>query len=134
MRRFLAIFLPRGCFGLPLKFEYATFGWIKISGNKFFTVSLTGSGLEMTIIDRKGDSFGVWRSRLSFRFHGTVYQFPVQGTLAKNCRSSTQLLGEKKTTQLLNPIVWFWSTKVTSSQYTSHVYNSINQNLECKIL
>ena len=66
-----------------------------------FTVSLTGSGPEMTIFDRMGYSFGVWRSRLSFRFHGMVYQFPVQGTLAKKCQSATQLLGGKKTTQLL---------------------------------
>ena len=32
-----------------------------------------------------------------------MYQFPVQGNLAKKCQSATQLLGEKKTTQLLNP-------------------------------
>ena len=38
--------------GLPLKFQYAT---IKISGNEFFTGSLTGSGPEMTIFDRMGD-------------------------------------------------------------------------------
>ena len=55
----------------------------------------------MTIFDRMGDSFGIWRSRPSFRFHETVYQLRVQGTLAKNCQSATQLLGGKKTTQLL---------------------------------
>ena len=76
--------------------------WLNKNFRKWiFTVSLTGSGPEMTIRDRMGDSFGVWRSRLSFRFHGTMYQFPVQGTLAKNCQSATQLLGGKKTTQLL---------------------------------
>ena len=63
--------------------------------------SLTGSEPEMTIFDRMGDFFRVWRSQLSLWFQGTVYQFSVQGTLAKNCQSVTQLLGEKKTTQLL---------------------------------
>ena len=49
-------FLPRGCFslvknypqGLPLKFQYTTFGSIKVSGNEIFTGSLTGSEPEMT--------------------------------------------------------------------------------------
>ena len=41
--------------GLPLKFQYATFGSIKISGNEIFTGSLTGSEPEMTIFDRMGD-------------------------------------------------------------------------------
>ena len=41
--------------GLPLKFQYATFGSIKISGNEIFTSSLTGSEPEMTIFDRMGD-------------------------------------------------------------------------------
>ena len=66
-------FLPRGCFSLiasrmitvkknnsqslPLKFQYATFGSIKISGNEIFTGSLTGSEPEMTIFDRMGDFF-----------------------------------------------------------------------------
>ena len=60
-------FLARGCFsliasrmtivskGLPLKFQYATFGSIKMSGNEIFTGSLTGSEPEMTIFDRMGD-------------------------------------------------------------------------------
>ena len=70
--------------GLPLKFQYATFRSIKISGNEIFIGSLTGSEPEMTIFDRMGDPFGIWRSRPSFRFYETVYQFRVQGTLAKN--------------------------------------------------
>jgi len=37
--------------GSPLKFQYATFGSIKISGNEIFT----GSEPEMTIFDRIGD-------------------------------------------------------------------------------
>ena len=41
--------------GLPLKFQNATFGSIKISGNEIFTGSLTGSEPEMTIFDRMGD-------------------------------------------------------------------------------
>ena len=110
-------FLPRGCFsliasrmtivsknhpqGLPLKFEYATFGWIKISGNDIFTVCLTGSGPEMNIFDRMGDFFRVWRSQLSFLFHGTVYQFPVQGTLANKLPIGDATVRRKKTMQLL---------------------------------
>ena len=63
--------LPRGCFfadsfsydhriknypqGLPLKFQYATIGSIKTSGNEIFTGSLTGSEPEMTIFDLMGD-------------------------------------------------------------------------------
>ena len=63
--------MPRGCFsliasrmitvyknypkGLPLKFQYATFGSKKISGNEIFTRSLTGSEPEMTLFDRMGD-------------------------------------------------------------------------------
>ena len=49
--------------GLPLKFQYATFRSIKISENEIFTGSLTGSEPEMTIFDRMGDPFGIWRSR-----------------------------------------------------------------------
>ena len=56
---------------------------------------------EMTIFDRMGAFSESGKLNLSFRFHGTVYQFPVQGTLVKNCQSATQLLGEKKTTELL---------------------------------
>ena len=61
----------------------------------------------MTIFDRMGDfsESGEVNFSLSFRLHDTVYQLPVQGTLAKNCQSATQLLGEKKTTQLLRNIV-----------------------------
>ena len=41
--------------GLPLRFQYATFRSIKISGNEIFTGTLTGSEPEMTIFDRMGD-------------------------------------------------------------------------------
>ena len=45
---------------------------------------------------RMDDPFGIWRNRPSLRFYETVYQFRVQGTLAKNCQSATQLLEEKR--------------------------------------
>ena len=41
--------------GLPLKFQYTTFGSIKISGKEIFTGSLAGSQPEMTIFDLMGD-------------------------------------------------------------------------------
>ena len=40
--------------------------------------------------------------RLSFRFHGTVYHFRVQGTLAKIANRRCHYEENKKTTQLLN--------------------------------
>ena len=91
--------------------------WLNTHFQKWiFTVSLTGSGPEIIILDQMGDSFGFWRSRLSFRFHGTVYLFPVQGTLAKNCQSAMQLLGGKKDDATVKiwcsthqQILWQWS-------------------------
>ena len=41
-----------------MKFQYATFGSINISGNEIFTRSLTESEPEMTIFDRMGDFSG----------------------------------------------------------------------------
>ena len=80
---------------------------------KFCTRSLTESEPVMTIFGRIGDPFGIWRSRPSFWFHETVYQFRVQSTLVKNCQSATQLLGGKKT-QLLN---WLADLLLLSSDF-----------------
>ena len=60
-----------------MKFEYATFGQIKISGNEILTGSLTGSGPEMTIFDRIGD-FSESGEAFGFMVRCTSSQFKVQ--------------------------------------------------------
>jgi len=57
--------------GLPLKFQYVTFGSIKISGNEIFTGILTGSEPEMTIFDLMGDFPSLEKStKLSVSWYG----------------------------------------------------------------
>ena len=48
----------------------------------------------MTIFDLMGDFSESGEVNFSFRFDGTVYQFPVRGTLAKNNQSATQRLNK----------------------------------------
>ena len=81
---------------------------------KFCTRSLTESEPVMTIFGRIGDPFGIWRSRSSFWFHETVYQFRVQSTLAKNLPIGDATIRRKKTTQLLN---WLADLFLLSSDF-----------------
>ena len=65
-----------------MKFQYATFGSIKISGYEIFTGSLTGSEPEMTIFDRMGDFPSLEKStKLSVSWYG--HQFPVHATIRR---------------------------------------------------